>query len=63
MNLLDQCYYHGDYEDCYGFQYKITKIYNGGWVDLEAVNHKGVLESRHYEILWSVRVEHVKLIK
>ena len=35
IKLDDIVKYHGEHETCHGFIYKVTKIYDNRWFDLE----------------------------
>ncbi len=50
--------YHGEHETCHGFIYKVTKVYDNMWFDLELFGrfdpidciYKTILSSQKHEI-------------
>ena len=64
MKIGDKVNYLGEYEDCRGFEYKITKVYKNyfgfdKWYDLEAIK-PDILT--HYETILSVLRQDIKAV-
>ena len=56
MKKGDKVYYTGEYDECHGFEYEITRVYQNGfgfdwWYNLKAVKPDIFT---HYEEMWSV---------
>ena len=58
IKLNDLVKYHGEHETCHGFIYKITKVYDNTWFDLELLGefdpidciYKSILSAQTFEI-------------
>ena len=77
FKLDDPVSYHGDYENCHGVEYKITKIYQNlwnvdSWVNLELIDNGGLSwidrsikmggEIAEYDEILSVPIDEIELI-
>lgn len=77
FKLDDPVFYHGDYENCRGIEYKITKIYQNffnidKWVNLKLADDGGLSwidrsikmggEIAEYDEILSVPIDEIELI-
>lgn len=58
----DIIYYIGSYDRCHGFKYKITKVYHGGYYDIELVDQND-WQKGAYTVIWSVNTSELKKIE